>query len=478
MSEKITFDNLADFFIPEKTEQNLRGGGSEEKAFYRNHSKKIALTIGYMLGVKPEYLEKIPDFPEEYAVLEQMLSKNDDLNAIRYLNNIRTSIMLSFTEISRKMRDLTPIDQIDRLKEDFSSLRKIDIIIYTGRNDLYEYIRLINKEIGKRIDKARPYFPNWVNFSHIRTAFVCPPNLNYEEEGIRFSHNRDFYPYRKYFYWKFAEELGNILLSDEKVLRVLYENGGEEFRERERVVDVSDAVKENIHIFFNKGSRIQAYIDGENVDPYRFSSMINGLTEEEIRKIDKIIVYYDVKYSTKAWMILRRFVRGVEVELIGVERIYEEKSLVDHKLVAGVSKAVYKDGVDSVMLCSSDSDFWTVIENVEANYIVMVESDKCGKEFKDILKEHDVFYCYTDKFIQKEEDYYLETVLNMETKSILDERINALGINLRDILAEALRNSYAQIPPQRKENLYNEYVKNLRVVIDDDGTISLTMEKP
>ena len=108
----------------------------------------------------------------------------------------------------------------------------------------------------------------------------------------------------------------------------------------------------------------------------------------------------------------------------------------------------------------------------------MVESDKCGKEFKDILKEHDVFYCYTDKFIQKEDDYYLETVLNMETKSILDERINALGINLRDILAEALRNSYAQIPPQRKENLYNEYVKNLRVVIDDDGTISLTMEKP
>ena len=477
MSEKITFDNLADYFIPEDPGPDLREG-SPEKAYYRNHSKKIALTIGYLLGVKPEHLRLIPDSPEEYEIFEPTLSKDNELNAIRYLNNLRTNIMLSFTEISRKMRDLTPIDQIDKLKDDFSRLRKIDINIYTGRKDLYEYIKLINKEIGKRIDKAKAYFPNWVNFSHIRTAFVCPQNMNYEEEGIRFSCNRNIYPYHKYFYWKFPEESGNILLSDEKVLRVLYENGGEEFRERERVVDVSDAVKENIHVFFDKVSKIQAFIDGENVDPYRFSSMIDGLTEDEIGKIDKIVVYYDVKYSTKAWRVLGRFVRGVEVELIGVERIYEEKSLVDHKLVNGVSKAVYRDGVDSVMLCSSDSDFWTVIEDVEANYIVMVESDKCGKEFKEILKDHNVFYCYTDKFIQREDDYYLETVLNMETKAIFDERINALGLNLRDILTEALRNSYAQLPPQRKDNLYNEYVKNLRVMIDDGGNISLTMESP
>ena len=36
---------------------------------------------------------------------------------------------------------------------------------------------------------------------------------------------------------------------------------------------------------------------------------------------------------------------NVEVETIAVERIKEDKSLVDHKLVAGVSKAVYKDEV-------------------------------------------------------------------------------------------------------------------------------------
>ena len=36
------------------------------------------------------------------------------------------------------------------------------------------------------------------------------------------------------------------------------------------------------------------------------------------------------------------------------------------------SKAVYKDDVDSIILASSDSDFWSVIEDVDANYFVLI----------------------------------------------------------------------------------------------------------
>ena len=87
---------------------------------------------------------------------------------------------------------------------------------------------------------------------------------------------------------------------------------------------------------------------------------------------------------------------NVEVETIAVERIKEDKSLVDHKLVAGVSKAVYKDEVDSIILASSDSDFWSVIEDVDANYLVLLEKTKCGSDFKSLLWNNNIFYCYLD----------------------------------------------------------------------------------
>ena len=373
-------------------------------------------------------------------------------------------------------QNLTPIDTIDKLKEDFRKLRKLEISLYTGRYDLYEYIKLINNEINKRIDSTKKYFPVWINFKHIRTAFVCPDKLDFESEGKRFSGNRDMFPFHKYLYWKTPEELGNILASDDKLLKVLYKNGGETFNESERVIDTSDAVKNNIHSFVREGIKIQIFIDGENADPYRFTSMINGLSDKEVRKIDKIVVFCDAKHSTKAWTFLKRFVRSIEVELIEVERIYEEKSLVDHKLVAGVSKAYYNEGVDSVMLCSSDSDFWSVIEDVKANYIVMVESDKCGREFKELLKKHDVFYCYTDRFIQKEDDYFLETVLDDETQAVIDREINSRGFNLKKMLDEAIRHSYATLSPQRKENLYNDYLANLKINIDDQGNLKIVID--
>ena len=81
---------------------------------------------------------------------------------------------------------------------------------------------------------------------------------------------------------------------------------------------------------------------------------------------------------------------NVEVETIAVERIKEDKSLVDHKLVAGVSKAVYKDEVDSIILASSDSDFWSVIEDVDANYLVLLEKTKCGSDFKSLLWNNNI----------------------------------------------------------------------------------------
>ena len=110
------------------------------------------------------------------------------------------------------------------------------------------------------------------------------------------------------------------------------------------------------------------------------------MQDHEIQKIDKIVVYYDEKYSSRAWTMLKHFTFDIEVEAIPVSRIMDDKSLVDHKLVVGISKAFYSGDVDSFILASSDSDSWAVMEDVEANYLLMVEKDKCGYDFKEILR--------------------------------------------------------------------------------------------
>lgn len=37
--------------------------------------------------------------------------------------------------------------------------------------------------------------------------------------------------------------------------------------------------------------------------------------------------------------------------------------------------------MDSIILASSDSDFWSVIEDVDANYFILLEKTKYGSDF-------------------------------------------------------------------------------------------------
>lgn len=127
----------------------------------------------------------------------------------------------------------------------------------------------------------------------------------------------------------------------------------------------------------------------------------------------------------------------------------------------------------SIILVSSDSDFWSVIEDVDAKYMVLVESDKCGQTFKEILREHDIFYCYLDKFIIPEKDQYFQSVFRYELKRILSR--DSVLPNARVLFDEALRQSRATITGSQKEKLYNKYIKGLKLSIDKDGNIEIVV---
>ena len=440
---------------------------------YRNYTKSIALTIGYMLGVKEEHLKIIDK--AAFDLLFEKLERNENAKAIRHLNNIRSNIMLQFKSLSRALRDYSadykPIYKMEFFEDDFKALTRLGIQIVTGQTDLNEYLSIINKEICRRIDGTKGLFPEWVEFRHIK--FMFNMNADIRAESEKYQINQNYYPYKRYFCWQQPSAKGNLLINDLRILETIYLSNGDYFQDQKRVMDASDHVKNNISDFINEAEKLQIFIDGENVDPYCFASALDGLDNGEIEKINKIVIYYDQVFSTRAWEVLKLFARGVEIETIPVERIIENKSLVDHKLVAGVSKAIYKEDVDSVILVSSDSDFWSVIEDVDAKYMVLVESDKCGQTFKEMLRAHDIFYCYLDKFIIPEKDQYFQSVFRYELKRILSR--DSVLPNARVLFDEALRQSRATITGSQKEKLYNKYIKGLKLSIDKDGNIEIVV---
>lgn len=468
-----SFEDLSEFDFGEEIDEE----SSKEinKAKYSNYSKDVAITIGYLLGVKLEFLQTLDDV-EKVDELYNKLETDENAKSIRVLNNIRSNIMLLFKKVSRTIRvtssQYKPIYKIEEFEEDFKTLTKLGIDIITGRSDLNEYLMKINDEIQKRIDNVKHFFPSWINYKNIKNMFNMPSNIKAESET--FQNNQNYYPYKRYFNWRHPDEKGNLLSSDVKILTEIYESNHEYFQEISRVIDASDNVKNNINEFINRGRKIQIFVDGENCDPYSLAAMFDSLKDYEIQKIDKVIVYYDEIYSSKAWNTLHLFTYGVEVEAIAVGRIYESKSLVDHKIVGGVSKAVYRDNVDSIILASSDSDFWSVMEAADANYLVLVESDKCGYEFKSILREHDIFYCYLDKFKVPEEDEYFNIVFKNELKKIIEEKFS-LG-NAKEILNEALGKTHVTLTKSKIDNLYNSVMKNLKLKIDKDGNYEISLD--
>ena len=77
------------------------------------------------------------------------------------------------------------------------------------------------------------------------------PTNKIKEESEKYQSNQNYYPYKRYFYWRKPMEYGNILLSDVKLLDIIYQNAGGYFQDIDRVIDASDNVKSNINNFID-----------------------------------------------------------------------------------------------------------------------------------------------------------------------------------------------------------------------------------
>lgn len=447
-----------------------------EKIQYKDSTYEIVSKVAYLIGVPLRIFENEHEAPQ--MDVYQRLEKDKNARIIRNLCIIRTEIERNFKKINDKMR--TEYKSLLSMPE-YVSASAINALTADGINfikksstQLSGHIVEINRIISDRINNCKGLFPLWLNWQYVRELFIMPNGLS--EKGSKdaaavYYESLSFYPYQVYINWR-PYDAGNILYNDKKFVTLLYEWNNDEFTEYSKVSDAGTYVKGNIHDYINDGEQVVVVVDCENSDPYRLSATLRGLDRAYLDKINSIILFDDV-HTASAWSILEQFTH-IPVEHITIERIKQNKSLVDIKLTARACQEYYENKVDSFIIVSSDSDYWGLISSLpKARFLVMIEREKCGPDMKAALVDSGIFYCYLDDFYTGDSE---ELKMNALFREMRNYMVRAVRLNVNAMLDDALRSTRITMPPSERKQFYDKYIKTLQLVIDDNGDVSLAIK--
>lgn len=449
---------------------------AEEKLTFKDSTFEIVSKVSYLIGVPKRFFEN--DSPSPKMEVFTKLETDKNARIIRDLCILRTSIERNFRKINDECRmglksifslpEYVPQDSINRLLNDGISISR------KPNAQLSSYVVEINRLISDRINNCKGLFPLWLNWQYLREMFIMPDGLIEEktkDAAIYYYSNIDYYPYQMYINWP-ARDNGNILYNDKKFVTLLYSWHFEEFTDFGKVSDAGSYFKNNIYDFINDSQQVVVVVDCENVDPYKLSATLKGLNKASLAKISSIILFDDV-HASSGWDLLEQFT-SIPVEHIEIERVKENKSLVDMRLALRVSQEFYERQVDSYVLVSSDSDYWALISSLpKAHFLVMVEHDKCGPDLKNALAQHGIFYCYLDDFYSGDSEDLKQKALFREMAMYLEQ---AIDLNLNTMLNEALYATRISMTPSERQQFYNRHLKNLQMSISDSGDVTLAIK--
>ena len=449
----------------------------DERIAYKDSTYEIVSKIAYLIGVPQRIFENEYEPPK--MEVYQRLDKDKNARIVRHLCIIRTAIERSFGYISDKMRreyvsilsmpEYVPPESIQQLSADGVSFIK------KSNTKLNQHIIELNRLICDRINNCKSIFPLWLNWQYVRDIFIMPNGLT--EAGIKaaantYFENKECYPYKIYINWRPRQE-GNILYNDKKFVTLLYQWHNDYFTEYSKVSDAGSFVKSSIYDFIEDSRKVVMVVDCENSDPYRLCATLTNLDGDITRKIQKIILFDDV-HTASAWRILESHT-DIPVEHDMIERIKQDKSLVDIKLTAVTTREHYRNDVDSFMIVSSDSDYWGLISALpEARFLVMIEREKCGPDMKAALANSGIFYCYIDDFYSGNSEDIKRNALFQAIYLYLGE---AVKLNVNDMFEEALRTTRASMTPAERRQFYDKYIRSMHLVIEDDGNVKIELNR-
>ena len=443
----------------------------------KEHKYKIVSMMAYLLGINEKQFAEDRIFKRE---IYDQLNINKNARIIRNLCRLRTSIERTYKYINNAIKNgrQEVLLMFEYIPEDAVMALSQDGVRIPSKRGEYpaNTVVEINKLISDRINNCKSLFPIWLNWDYVRELFIMPNGTTVKgtSEAVQvYYSNLSNYPFRVYLNMP-PEDNGNILLNDRKFVQLLYNWHGDEFTDVSKVMDVSAHVKSNIYDFIDGAGKVSMIVDCENSDVYNTISMLRSLEwDGHLDKIQEIILVDDV-HTTFSWKELEKYT-DIPIEYILTERLKNEKSLVDHTLIAKVYEEFYESGIDSFILLSSDSDYWGLIKMLKkARFLVMVEHSKCGPDLKQALEDNLIFYCYLDDFYSGEESDQMKRDILLR---YLGSQLKSRDFNLSDIMDQALYDMRFDMPAAEKKQFFAKYIKTLQLQVADDGMVTLRLKE-
>ncbi|MCQ2427417.1 MAG: NYN domain-containing protein [Clostridia bacterium] len=463
--------------LPENYMTEMPEDASVSIRYYEN-KKELVTRMAFLTGVHDKFFSEDTDLfiREPY---EQFRS-NDRAMIIRSLCLLRNSIEHNFRHLNNAMRkegraffalnDYFPKEALDYIEQK-------GIRLPTSGRNLTDIIIEINRIIGDRINNCRDLLPSWIKWDYIRELFIMPNGQ--KREGTQaaanlFYENKSLYPFGVYINWR-PYDCGNLFANDYKFTTALYSWHGDSFIDLSNLSDVSDEIKNRIYDFIDNSNHAVLVVDCENADPYSLCAMFNCIDDVQANKIDKIILYDDPK-APSGWRFFEQHV-NIEPEKIEhniIQRLLDNKSLLDVKLTSRVTREYYRNNVDSFLLVSSDSDFWGLIEEIpDANFIIMLEHRKASRELRRVLDENGIFYCFTDDFYTGMDDSLKKQAMYSEFDSFFEK----FSFNAKELFEDVLIKTRIEMVDGEKNQFYEKHLKNLQITVDKNGDVKIGLKK-
>ncbi len=449
----------------------------EDKITYKDSTYEIVSKVAYLIGVPKRIFDNEHEAPK--LDVYNRLESDKTARIIRHLCIIRTAIERNFKYINDRMRfeyssiinmpEYVPQESLNQLSADGINFIK------KSSTKLCHHIIEINRLISDRINNCKKLFPLWINWQYIKTLFIMPDGLS--EAGTKaaadlyYSHLL-LYPYQMYINWM-PQEAGNILYNDKKFVTLLYQWNNDFFSEYSKVSDAGSYIKGSIYEFIGSSDKVVVVVDCENSDPYKLCATLKNLDYQYTQKIASIILFDDV-HTASAWRILDSFTK-IPVEHMMIERVKQNKSLVDVMLISRTCQEHYKNNVDSFIIVSSDSDYWGLISSLsEARFLVMIERESCGPDLKNALVNAGIFYCYIDDFYSGNTEDIKHSALFKEMYRYID---NTVRLNINEMFNEALRATRIEMSAAEKKQFMSQYIKTMHMTIAENGDVVLEFKR-
>lgn len=435
-----------------------------------NSSNKVVTIIEYLLGVSEKVLNTYCDAETVAKIADRPAAQ-----IVRALSIVRMSIFKNFDAVDYDLKyNMKNLDVQEHFaSEVIATLCDNNVPLLKTNYDADAYIRYVTELLSKHIDECKDLFPSCIEFSYIKKLFIPKgySDTNVRKREMRkYIANMPLYPIGLYICWE-PKDRGNILLNDEKFLTILYQENKDKFNKAYLFKDVSQMAKGVINDFIAEAEKVIFAVDCENVDPYKLFGMISSLSSKVRNKIGEVILYDDVNANV-AWGSFENLV-SIPVTHIRTVRVLEHKSVVDAQLIMGVMKACYESSTDSVVLCSSDSDFLPLIQVLkDIKFMVLYEKCKCSNVTIGNLKNNGVPFYALDNFYQADNDELQKSVFIDSLKKLLPTYI---GRKVEDLFKAIQEETHQALTDVQMKKYYDTYLKKIRLDVNEDGVLSVSV---